>query len=333
MNFSIKMKILKGALALALFFPLFLFGCLSQIKSGESNNIERDISEIEHIYFHPLIVDTVRAFNRDYSEYINTWFVTLDEYKGFVESLYKRNYVLISLKDIRDGKIIVPEGKRPLLLSVDDLNYYDTMKRYGTAEKLIVNNNRMYSLVNGELYEDAEVVTFIDSFIEKHPDFSLHGAKGIIAVTGYKGILGYKSDEYGQAKTAADYLKARGWEFASHGNAHLAEPKAISEKLENDFEIWEKEVAPIVGETNIHIFPYGQAIPEDSPMVEILQKYGFKYTFGVASETTWVEKQHILFGTRIPIDGQYLMGLTDGSKTSQFCDIDEIRRHDRVFLN
>jgi hypothetical protein len=325
-----KMKFFKDISVLLLVASLILFGCLSRKKPVESKYIERDISEIEHIYFHPLIADIDRAFNQDYNEYINTWFVTLDEFKGFIESLYKRNYVLVALRDIHDGKIVVPAGKKPLLLSVDDLNYYDTMKHYGTAEKLIVKNNRMYSLLNGKLFEDAENVTFLDSFIEKHSDFSLNGAKGIIAVTGYKGILGYKHGEYDQAKLAVDYLKARGWEFASHGYAHLVEPKATSEKLENDFETWEKEVAPVVGKTNIHIFPYGREIPEDNPLAEILEKHGFKYTFGVDCKTSWIIRKHMLFGTRIPIDGQYLMGLTAGSKASQFCDIDKIRRHDRV---
>jgi len=315
------------------FVSALFFACVHQIQPGGAGDIEKDIFAIEHVYFHPSIVDIGLAFNGDYNEYINTWFVTSDEFKDFIESLYRRNFILISLKDIRDGKIVVPAGKRPLLLSLDDLNYYDTMKRYGTAERLIIKDGRMYSLLGGKLYETAEVVTIIDSFIERHPDFSHHGAKGIIAVTGYKGILGYKRDEYDQAKSVADYLKGRGWEFASHGYAHLSEATTAPEKLENDFEMWKKEVEPVVGKTDIHIFPYGREVAEDSPQVKILEKYGFKYTFGVSCKTTWVKQTHTLFGTRIPIDGQYLMGLTEGSKESQFCDIDKIRRHDRVFTH
>jgi hypothetical protein len=332
MRFSKNIRILKSALVLS-FVSVLFFACIRQIQPGEAGDTERDISEIEHVYFHPLIVDIDLAFNRDYNQYINTWFVTSDEFKVFIESLYRRNYILISLKDIRDCKIVVPAGKRPLLLSVDDLNYYDTMKRYGTAERIIIKNGRMYSLLGGKLYEGAEVVTIIDLFVERHPDFSLHGAKGIIAVTGYKGIFGYKQDEYGQARSVADYLKARGWEFASHGYAHLSEAKAAPEKLENDFEMWEKEVDPVVGKTDIHIFPYGREVAEGSPQGKILDKYGFKYTFGVSYKTAWIKQKHMLFGTRIPIDGQYLMGLTEGSKESQFCDIDKIRRHDRVFMH
>ena len=40
---------------------------------------------------------------------------------------------------------------------------------------------------------DYDMVPLIDRFVEKHPDFSYRGAKGIVALTGYNGILGYLS--------------------------------------------------------------------------------------------------------------------------------------------
>lgn len=35
---------------------------------------------------------------------------------------------------------------------------------------------------------DYDMVPLIDRFVEKHPDFSYRGAKGILALTGYNGI-------------------------------------------------------------------------------------------------------------------------------------------------
>ena len=29
----------------------------------------------------------------------------------------------------------------------------------------------------------------------KHPDFSLNGQKGVVALTGYNGVLGYRTNE------------------------------------------------------------------------------------------------------------------------------------------
>ena len=39
------------------------------------------------------------------------------------------------------------------------------------------------------------MVPLIDRFVEEHPDFSYRGAKGIVALTGYNGILGYRTDQ------------------------------------------------------------------------------------------------------------------------------------------
>ena len=95
---------------------------------------------------------------------------------------------------------------------------------------------------------DYDMVPLIDRFVEKHPDFSYRGAKGILALTGYNGILGYRTDESYEtrpadldenkvqwldahpdfslekeraaAKKVADAMKAEGWEFASHTWGH-----------------------------------------------------------------------------------------------------------------
>ena len=91
------------------------------------------------------------------------------------------------------------------------------------------------------------MVPLLDTFIDKHPDFSYHGRKGILAMTGYNGVLGYRTDiayktrenlsedqqkfldknpdfdydqEVKEAKKVADALKADGWEFARHTWGH-----------------------------------------------------------------------------------------------------------------
>ena len=92
------------------------------------------------------------------------------------------------------------------------------------------------------------MVPLIDRFVEEHPDFSYRGAKGIVALTGYNGILGYRTDisyetrpadlddnkvewldahpdfsldkEREEAKKVADAMKEDGWLFASHTWGH-----------------------------------------------------------------------------------------------------------------
>ena len=65
----------------------------------------------------------------------------------------------------------------------------------GFATKLIVDEE---GKIRNEYVEDDgsisvgdyDMVPLIDRFVEEHPDFSYRGAKGIVALTGYNGILG-----------------------------------------------------------------------------------------------------------------------------------------------
>lgn len=78
-----------------------------------------------------------------------------------------------------------------------------------------------------------DMVTIIDTFIKKHPDFSYGGSKGVIAETGYNGVLGYRSSksQYGDTKKThreakkatkvANAMKKEGWQFASHSWGHI----------------------------------------------------------------------------------------------------------------
>ena len=42
----------------------------------------------------------------------------------------------------------------------------------------------------------------LNKFVKEHPDFSLNGEKGV-ALTGYEGVLGYRTNEL----TSKDYTK------------------------------------------------------------------------------------------------------------------------------
>ena len=85
------------------------------------------------------------------------------------------------------------------MLSQDDVSYYHYMDGDGFASKLVVDSN---GEVKNEYIEDDgsvstgdyDMVPLIDTFVKEHPDFSYHGRKGILAMTGYDGILGYRTD-------------------------------------------------------------------------------------------------------------------------------------------
>ena len=84
---------------------------------------------------------------KDYN-YVMT---TVDEFCRILEEMYTRGYVLVSIYDVAsyetqaDGTqvmkhqpIYLPEGKKPFVLSVDDVSYYEYMTGHGFASKLVV---------------------------------------------------------------------------------------------------------------------------------------------------------------------------------------------------
>jgi hypothetical protein len=286
---------------------------------------------IKHIFFHPLIVYPERAFDGDsLSEGYNEWFVTVREFVSILESLYTQNYILIDttklyetvLEDgktiFRQKKLLLPEGKKPLILSIDDLNYYKYMKENGNAFKLVLDkegNAATYSVSpDGRecIARDNEIVPLLDAFVEQHPDFSQDGAKGIIALTGYEGILGYSTQEmdvpgYEKEKLEAlqvvKRLKETGWAFACHGYGHLDAKKAGLEKLLSDTRRWKTQVEPLTGPSSIYIYPYGSELAREDPKLKMLINEGFQMFYGVGSTGFFSISKNYVSMDRMNIDG------------------------------
>ena len=96
--------------------------------------------------------------------------------------------------------LMLPEGKKPLVISFDDVNYYDYMLEEGFTSKLVVGEDGQIWAECTDPYtqetfltQDLDATTILDQFVLEHPDFSLNGAKAIFSLTGYQGILGYRT--------------------------------------------------------------------------------------------------------------------------------------------
>ena len=211
----------------------------------------------------------------------NDYFVTVNEFKRILDELYKNNYILIDMNElfqinedqsISRKKLTLPEGKKPLILSVDDMNYYEYMRKNGNVYKLILDENENIAAYarnpddEDVLSYDQAIVPILNQFVEDHPDFSFKGAKGLIALTGYEGVLGYRTNEvdspaYHQEKADAlkviRRLKETGWTFASHGWGHLDANKVSYQRLVLDTKRWKQEVESLIGPTSVYIYPYG----------------------------------------------------------------------------
>ena len=153
---------------------------------------------VEHLFFHPVVAYPELAFDGDYkSDGIDDWMVTAGEYLKILESVYEKGYVLVDIADcwseqtdesgqprMVKNTLYLPEGKKPLILSYDDVNYYEYMLANGFTYKLIIGEDgKLWSWGKDPqgkevVSRDLDAVTILDKFVEEHPDFSPFGAKG-----------------------------------------------------------------------------------------------------------------------------------------------------------
>ena len=252
--------------------------------------------ELRHIFFHSLIVYPELVFT-DLTTPMggyNSGFAEKAELERILPQLYERGYVLYDLNQCYekvDGQmqrreILLPEGKIPLILSVDDVAY-----AYGDgyARRLFVDETGqlMYEVMNpaGELeyMPDGDVMGVVSQFVEQHPDFSWQGHKGTIALTGFQGAFGYPDYETPENQAAiqevAEALKADGWNFASHSYTHNAGQYGywgygcVPENIQYDISKWVDRVSPWIGATNLFIAPFGYRAQQ--PALQYILDAGF----------------------------------------------------------
>ena len=287
---------------------------------------------IQHVFFHSLIIYPEKAL-ADAKNVVGykANMITVSQFKQVLEQLYKNNFILIDTTvlysvdekgNMSRAALRLPAGKKPLILSVDDLSYYSYMKNGGFARKLVVEDSAVKTEVvtpTGKIVvtADGDVVPIVDAFVKNHPDFSFNGAKGIIAVTGFEGVLGYRTNVKGKRGDRArsdvaavvEALKKSGWIFASHSYSHnqvFLRKTITKDFLDNDISRWKKQVEPVVGQTNIFIGPFGQVFSEKDPRRKQLLDAGFTVLYGVGMDGYLKFFNHHLVMNRVNIDGYRL---------------------------
>ncbi len=309
---------------------------------------------VEHIFFHPVVCYPELAFDGDdKANGIDDWMVTVNEYNKILQNLYDKGYIIVNMNDVwseytdesgntrmKQETLMLPEGKKPLIISYDDTNYYQYMLTNGFTHKLIIGDDGeiwSYGLdPDGKtvISQDLDAITILDKFVEEHPDFSYYGAKGCLALTGYEGILGYRTNtdaentspefeanrqkEIEAVKPIIKALKETGWYFGSHSWGHINLSGASYNGVVQDTERWLNEVGSLIGETSLYFYPHGARpdgddVSQTGPAFKYLHEQGFRVFASVGIESFSAPKSDIsaIICDRLHPDGTTLRWARD----------------------
>lgn len=289
-----------------------------------------DPSQVVNLSFQMLIASPSRAFSHEvYGGSFNRNYVTTDEFSAILTQLYDNGYVLVTTKDLfttqttEDGRTVtttntlyLPANKKPLVITQTNVNYNyylvdsdDDMvpdqNGCGFAHKLLIQGGRPvceFITDSGETVQgDYDLIPILESFVSAHPDFSYHGSKAVIALTGYDGLFGYRTAvkdqerlgeaynyEVDEAIKLASWLRDLGYELAcytyrniGYGNSSLADVQA-------DLEQWNKEVAPLIGIVDTLVYAQRSDISGDTGAYsgqhyDLIKGQGFRYYLGLSN--------------------------------------------------
>lgn len=300
---------------------------------------------VEHIFFHPLLPEPQYTLHRGTQPAeFNKWMTTAREFRKIVRQLYANDWVLVDVESLfrkrNDGTLRrvpprVPRGKKPLVISIDDLNYPQYMIDNHLNSRLVLDESgevaaqRVRPDGTTVVSRASEIVPVLDRFVAKHPDFAIDGAKGVIALTGFEGILGYRTSgdgsrarkEQRRAAPVVQRLKDTGWTFGSHSYSHPDFGASSYARVVQDTDRWERYVEPLIGKNaRVFVYPYGS--PATGANLSYLRKAGFRIfcTIGPTASTTLRDGYAVQ--ARVHVDG--LSMLSQQSMLKRFFDADSV---------
>ncbi len=294
-----------------------------------------DNSKVVNLSFHHLVADPQRAFtDPKFSKSYKTNYVTISEFTKILQQLYENNYILISYDDIIttkesangsvsvvDKALYLPSGKKPLILTQTQVNYYTYMTDSdgdnlpdkgadGFPHRLLVDENgklscEMISADGVVSTGDYDLVPILESFIATHPDFSYKGARAILAVSGYDGVFGYRTtaeaknyfdaayyqQQLDDAATVITALKDAGYRIACYTYGNIPYGTSDMATISTDLQKWNIETLPLLGDVDMLVYAKNSDIANTGMVYsgekfEKLTSSGFRYFLGFCNTGT-----------------------------------------------
>lgn len=286
--------------------------------------------QVPHIFIHSLIAYPEKKKSGGLMEYDGEC-IDVTEFKNMLGELYANGYSLVDVYDCfgtdADGKlrfrdaVEVPAGRKPVILSIDDVVYDYKKRGHGMVDLLALDGDG--ELVSGTYLPDGtidysydrEAFPILEAFVREHPAFSSHGARMTLCMTGFAGVFGYRTEvgdftgdrdaEIAKAAAVADRLRELGYSFASHSYGHYNHEKHTTASLTRDLQSFQDQVTPILGPASVYVYPYGKLVPPGDPKYALMQSYGFQVFCSVSDffYSRNYDDGKSLYMTRVAVDG------------------------------
>lgn len=312
--------------ALTEVLPLFpddpdLLNWLNESRDFIPQNHVNWSQAVEHITMRPLIVSPERAFDGDrFASQADSLMITSDEFKAILQQLLENDYILVSGDSFidEDGKhtaISVPEGKKPLVLVIENFSFSPLRAESGTAESLEsidegVIAGQLTDPVSGRttLSASSSEIGILNEFCRDNPEFSYDGAKATLAMTGYRGLFGHvysqetlnswneERETLGlstlemsaeqleenriKIREIAEQLRKQGYTLASFTWGGINIVNSGLDAITRDLQIWREEIEPLLGKTRILHYPDGDHAQRDPQRLKLLTEAGFQILSG-----------------------------------------------------
>ena len=320
----------------------------------------QDPTLIPNLSFHVLIHDMNRAkADAELGGQYNRNFVTTAEFSKILEQLYLNNYVLVDFDSFVssnsvDGTssslfsvpILLPDGKKPVMITETMVNYYTYMidgnndgvadsGGDGFASRLVVNES---GEIKAEYVDENNVtqvgnydlVPILEDFIAQHPDFSYKGARATLAVSGSQGIFGYRiqsetmatkgQDVYNEqvvgATKVVEALKAKGYRLACYTYDNKDYKGISAAQVQEDLQKWKSQIAPVIGELDTIVFAKSSDIGDyTGGKFDVLYENGFRFMIKNGDAPYTEVNNSFVRQTRLMVTGENMV-----AKASMFTD-------------
>ncbi len=288
--------------------------------------------KVPHIFTHCLIAYPDLRDSGGKMRY-DTDCINVAEFRNLLNELYNNGYSLVDIHDIYERgenghlrlceAVEVPVGRKPVVISIDDVVYDYKKRGNGMVDLLTLDNDG--DLVSGTYLPDGsvdysydrEVFPILEAFIGEHPDFSSHSARVTLCMTGFAGVFGFRTDadfegdrdaEIERAEAVAEKLRSLGYTFASHSYGHHNHENLSEAGIRGDLQAFEDEVIPIIGPVSVYIYPYGKLINPGDARYKAMQEYGFELFCSVSHYffSRNYDTGDTLYMTRVAVDGYSL---------------------------